>query len=241
MRWSIAFWLALAPTVSAATVSTSAWCYLRGPWNPVTGTYRAACADAWTEHFGGWQRDFYDSEVAEINVGSSVVAWTDSFATSVGGEGRAIFSARYLLTLIGGSNLLSDPYLGTFALYMPCLAVRGGSNNSAVMQGGYGSFAQWNEGNTCDHDTGIAPLILGVPTPVQLTLDARGRSGWAQFTGEFRFFGYGAESFAPVNDITYTFALDEALPIPEPGSLVLVMGAAVAWRVSAGGRKFRGY
>jgi hypothetical protein len=82
----------------------------------------------------------------------------------------------------------------------------------------------------------VLPLLLNVPVPMELTLHAYTsvydtlefpNSATAQFTG-FQFFD-NQNNGNPI-DVTYTLTLAEQLPplpLPEPGSLAMMSGAAI--------------
>ena len=231
MRYVLVCCLLLASVASGATVSTMAGCYFNVfPGRiEVYGTYSAACA-------GGGA-----AASASISFGSGSAVSVDAHSHgtagiggNIGGAADATFSAQFLLTLTGGTNLPTD-YLGAFALFTPCLIVQG-----------YGSYARltgsqlYNSGSTCGPVTSTGwPLYLNVPRPVVLELHAHSSSiydvtNFARFTGQFLFVDW---SLTPLNDVTYTFISNDRLPqlpMPEPSSLTLIAAALLGVLACAG-------
>lgn len=88
-------------------------------------------------------------------------------------------------------------------------------------------FFYTEDGSTCDDTSNfnLGPLLLGVPTTLQLTLQAGGLvpQSTASFSG-FRFFGAGR---VPLERATYTFTLNDELRIAEPSSSALTTTAVL--------------
>jgi len=230
MRSGVILLLALASTAAGGTVSTTTTCYdANQQAHTNTGTYYAHCAFSWyrPSPFGGWVEasDFATAAVLLVpgQIEASVLLdrsrWADIYP-----DATAYFSARYVLTLTGGTNLIDFGSGGTGALFLPCLTTDGSPTTFAQM----GGFYTENYGNTCDGSRSPSPILLGVPTPLQLTLQAaNGRITSASFTG-FQFFGSSltlATGFPPLQNATYTFVLDDQLPVPEAGSRTLSISA----------------
>jgi hypothetical protein len=206
----------------------------------VTGTYSASCQDNYFRS----GNPYLQTESASIIPGSKVEVSGFTGGQFDRNTAEATFSANYVFTLTGGTNLYDfGPLHGLGALALPCFTVVDNNPNpsSATFAALSGFQGLYSPGDSCS-TSGGQPVLLNVPTAVQLTLTATHppQNGLAPvfpfasaaFNGSFRFFVPGAGGYTPI-DATYTFTLNDQLPanLPEPGSFAMIAAAAVVWLI----------
>jgi hypothetical protein len=225
-------------------VETQVACYngqLPPGLNGVAGTYSAYCHTSGS----GW----IETESASVIFGSKVeVRSLSGPLFGYAGWAEATFSANYVFTLTGGSNLFDfgawsgGPHaLGALAL--PCFKLvnqypSASSSSLAYLDGPLYSYGTRSPGDLCGTGATGIPVLLNVQTDMQLMLTAYSAvdengsgSASAEFDG-FRLFvpipdpnnSSGGFILPAGPDVTFTFAL-----VPEPGSFALMAAAAALW------------
>jgi hypothetical protein len=248
----LAFLLVIAACSPAATVQTQVECW---DWSQgfllihhVSGTYSANC-NSTSEYHGMFGPE---TESASIIPGSSASTFSQGVQYNAG-FATATFSAQYIFTITGGDVVtvpIPFPALGapgSGAWVTGCLSASGfgvadPANNNQLTAAASATLGPWLVGglgySTCTGPERSHPYLLNVPYPMQLTLSASTyedghmqipMSATAAFSG-FQFFDNNGNSI----NVTYTLTLAEQLPplpLPEPGSLAMMSGAAILWSI----------